>query len=422
LPPGEYRIAPLSLPFGYYIKEMSSGNVDLLRSPLIVTKGKPPEIQMTLSRTAPDSAPPRATVSGRVTGLPAGAGASPLALVLNEVPPDSVGTGQLPAVQHVGEASLTPDGEFQFREVPPGTYALFLFQQNEPFGDLPVRLTVNGQDLNGLEIRATVQGITLPPPELPEPRQPSAALLLPVTTGDDDVGLRIAVPEKWVFSNGAGFEADNRRLGATSYLVECKPIELNIGGIGTLGSECSRGHYLAHLSKQMLPGEIQLNISAGSSSGRVGDENMPADTVGLDLPSLLSAAALRPTGEPALASLRVSFAKRGFIWEILVYAKGAISEGDTKDLKAMLASLQFIDGPVSSEHWAAHLAWQQLPADERKPEVCWTIPHGMCGGRHVNVTKEESTYLVTFENRELPNNPTWKFRVEEAAGKVSRVP
>jgi hypothetical protein len=174
----------------------------------------------------------------------------------------------------------------------------------------------------------------------------------------------------------------------------------------------------------MLPGEVQLKISVSMVVGPFRGSGPFADTVGSNLRSLLSDAVLRPTGEPGLGltSFSFSFSKRGIPWKVSAFAKGTISEGDKRDLDAMLQSLRFIDGPVASDQWAAYLAWQQLPPKERKFEVCWILPHGQCGPRLVSVTKAGAAYVVTFRNSEVQNNvSTWKYRVE-GMGKVTPIP
>jgi hypothetical protein len=230
-----------------------------------------------------------------------------------------------------------------------------------------------------------------------------------VKLGNDDLGMRISVPEQWQATNEAFtrfhyetvlFAADNMKLGP-KYQEQCSTFPDG-------GMMCSGTNSLSALSRQMAPGEILLNVSYFGGPPSIGGP--PVDTIGSDLKTLLAAMSLSPSAEPGLSSLSMSFAKRGIRWQVSVFAKGALGETDKKNLQAMLESFRFVDAPVASEQWAAYVAWQRLPEDQRKPEVPWLLPRGTAGGNSVRVTKADSAYFVTFQRE----NSVWRFRVEES--------
>jgi hypothetical protein len=68
--PGTYsQPIAVNTPMGYYLKSVTSGNVDLTKNPLVVSSAPVTiPLEIVLTKTPPPGAPPVATVSGRLTG------------------------------------------------------------------------------------------------------------------------------------------------------------------------------------------------------------------------------------------------------------------------------------------------------------------------------------------------------------------
>jgi TonB family protein len=139
IPEGEYRIGWSALPAGYLLKSITSGNTDLLSTPLKVMVGSSmPPVVVTLGVTSP---PPWVKVSGRVKGLPANASTLPRLAIAST------------AVAETLEVSLRPDGSFEFPRVLPGTYS---GRFNPPLPVSVPPILVGNKDVDSVEI-------TIPP-------------------------------------------------------------------------------------------------------------------------------------------------------------------------------------------------------------------------------------------------------------------
>jgi len=159
---GEYLLAWSGLPFGYQLKSITTGSLDLLANPLKITGGIPvPPIVLALKV---DSPPPWVKVSGRVIGLNRGQGAGPR-LTLSGV--------SFP-LQEVPDTAINADGSFEFPRVLPGTYTARV----TPAIPVPPTTIVvpAGKDLSGVEIiipalkevtgRVVVEGLSQIAPRL----------------------------------------------------------------------------------------------------------------------------------------------------------------------------------------------------------------------------------------------------------------
>jgi hypothetical protein len=146
LPPGGTQIVVQSLPMGYYVKSIFAGALDILRSPFTVDEGPLPEIVVTLTRTAPSSNPPVATVSGRVTGVPADGAPRWVILQSGTAGPAVFG---IPAT--IAEIPVQNDGTFEAGGVPVGSYFINPLQTGQaPAARQP--LVVPREGLSGIEV------------------------------------------------------------------------------------------------------------------------------------------------------------------------------------------------------------------------------------------------------------------------------
>jgi hypothetical protein len=104
LPEGELNVSLRNIPFGYEVRSITSGNIDLKTGPLNVAAGSSLSgIRAIVGKVGPSGA----NVSGRVTGLQGG------------------------TITLMGGATasattpIRPDGTFEFPSVPPGAYSVF---------------------------------------------------------------------------------------------------------------------------------------------------------------------------------------------------------------------------------------------------------------------------------------------------------
>src|SRR5262249_20558766 len=73
---GDYQVFVTQIPVGYYVRSVSSGDVDLTKSSLRVGAAVSAPVRIVLTRDRPAAAPPEFKLSGKLTGLPAGTSAS----------------------------------------------------------------------------------------------------------------------------------------------------------------------------------------------------------------------------------------------------------------------------------------------------------------------------------------------------------
>jgi hypothetical protein len=116
------RISAQTLPLGYFVKSLTYGNIDLLRSPLTLDAPASGEILLTLTTTPPTTGPRGFSVSGKITGIPETA-RSRVALVLHGPSADD------PRTERAIEPGQTA---FEIRNVPPGAYSLGIVGPDVP--------------------------------------------------------------------------------------------------------------------------------------------------------------------------------------------------------------------------------------------------------------------------------------------------
>jgi hypothetical protein len=147
--PGEYLITATPIPIGYYLKSITSGTTDLLRSPLKLVKPLFTEIHVVLTRTPPPGTPAGVTVSGRVTQLENARPGAPVFVSMQSAASatnDTVMTAEEP---------VNPDGTFQIRGVPPGRYVV---RSIPPSVVTTQTVEVAGVDVKGLEFSLRAPG------------------------------------------------------------------------------------------------------------------------------------------------------------------------------------------------------------------------------------------------------------------------
>jgi hypothetical protein len=113
--PGEYRITA-RLPFGYDIKSLTFGDVDLLKTTLKIPNvaSATGSVRMVLTKNPQPGTSVGVKVSGHVTSEPPPATAW---ILMQPSSPGPVSAGA------IGETLVRPDGTFEFQRVPPGVYA-----------------------------------------------------------------------------------------------------------------------------------------------------------------------------------------------------------------------------------------------------------------------------------------------------------
>jgi hypothetical protein len=139
LPRGEYRVSVPRIPAAYFVKSLKAGSADLSRSTLRVGEGPTNEIRLVLGIT-PDAPHEGVRVTGHLTRAKRGD-----LLVAESVLLVDSGERKNPEVR---ESVLSPEGTFEFRDVPPGIYNL------ETFPDNPAALhgiAVDHTDVTGIE-------------------------------------------------------------------------------------------------------------------------------------------------------------------------------------------------------------------------------------------------------------------------------
>jgi len=139
LPRGEYRVSVPGISAAYVVKSLKAGTADLSRSTFRVGEGLADEIRLMLG-TAPDAPQEGVRVTGHLTRATRGDRLIAEGVLLVEA-----GERKNPAVR---ESVLSPDGTFEFRNVPPGIYNL------ETFPDNPTALhgiAVDRTDVTGIE-------------------------------------------------------------------------------------------------------------------------------------------------------------------------------------------------------------------------------------------------------------------------------
>jgi hypothetical protein len=133
LPPGEYRVQVTGVPTGYYLQSIVAGSRDLTANPLKITASDAANITMTLGVSS------GVTVSGRIKPYE-DTPQSPQRVILARR-----------AGRERFEASIKPDGSFEFPKVMPGAYNARVVMTRNVWSP-PTPLTVPTKDLRDLEI------------------------------------------------------------------------------------------------------------------------------------------------------------------------------------------------------------------------------------------------------------------------------
>jgi hypothetical protein len=150
---GEYRVNTTLLPFGYHVKSMTYGAVDLLQGPInIDSSSAANELQVVLTTTPPAGTSPGVKVSGRVTGREAaGAGNPGLVVLLGSSAAPNAGPNKV-ALIRMGEAPVKEDGTFEIAGVPPGDYTLRYSASYRGISLQGISVQVTDRDVAGLEL------------------------------------------------------------------------------------------------------------------------------------------------------------------------------------------------------------------------------------------------------------------------------
>jgi hypothetical protein len=176
---GNFTVVAWRKPLGYYVKSMTHGSVDLLRSPLTITPTSAwIPIQVVLTKTPPAGLSAGVKVSGRVTNWTTNA--PPIVVSLQFSQPDANGV----RVLRLGTTNLKPDGTFEISGVPAGRYRGFTPTNSR--NDL-IGFEVADKDVSGLEI-------TLPTPDAPSIIMTSVPFAGPIGRSINASPLNIAAP------------------------------------------------------------------------------------------------------------------------------------------------------------------------------------------------------------------------------------
>jgi hypothetical protein len=140
--PGEYRITA-RLPFGYDIKSLTFGDVDLLKTTLKIPNvaSATGSVRMVLTKNPQPGTSVGVKVSGHVTSEPPPATAW---ILMQPSSPGPVSAGA------IGETLVRPDGTFEFQRVPPGVYAAQIIPRQATAPQIAI--VVEDVDVSNVEI------------------------------------------------------------------------------------------------------------------------------------------------------------------------------------------------------------------------------------------------------------------------------
>jgi hypothetical protein len=145
---GQFAITPTMIPYGYYVKSINYGTVDLLRSPVAITAHDTTQLQVVLTKTPPVGRS-GFKVSGRVTQLQNFASGASVSI---SVQYSVTSPNTLPFV-HIGDEEIKDDGSFEISAIPAGRYSI----QTTPARG-PMEFEVVDREVSGLEIALTTAG------------------------------------------------------------------------------------------------------------------------------------------------------------------------------------------------------------------------------------------------------------------------
>lgn len=248
---GEYAITPTLLPTGYYIKSVTHGTVDLLRSPLTVTaQSSPMEVRVVLTSTRPEGTPASVKVSGRLSGLEKVPSGSRVLVSMQQ----QSAQNQTPSVLRVAQTWARDDGTFEIPEVPPGRYVL----RNVPFLSQVTSIDVASTDIADIVVMLRDPGpLSAPTPAtqlLPSPINVAPPSTLPVPqagSGMMSIAQNGRYPREW-------------REGALNYF--------QIQRAGTLLQE---KQLQGPLTFTLLPGSYELRAYSRACEGSCGRLDPP---------------------------------------------------------------------------------------------------------------------------------------------------
>jgi hypothetical protein len=147
--PGSYRVRVDGLPFGYYVKSIASGSQDLLTKTLAIAKDVNPSLLVTLTNQPPANAPPVVRVSGRVTDIPDAVNTDGLQVTLVSDAKENI---------RGGVAQASANGEFEFSNVPSGSYTVTVM----PIFEFPPGYTWTGQSRKSIVVTNRNERVELP--------------------------------------------------------------------------------------------------------------------------------------------------------------------------------------------------------------------------------------------------------------------
>ena len=151
--PGEYIIAVSQLPFGYYIKSATFGDVDLTKGPLVLENVAPADtrqlkrmdylkdIRIVLTKSAPPGVS-GVRVAGRVAGF---------TTFLESV--NIISEPASAPMRRIDDMKVREDASFEILHVPAGRYTL---TANGRFQSEPITIDVEKSDVTGILIRPSL--------------------------------------------------------------------------------------------------------------------------------------------------------------------------------------------------------------------------------------------------------------------------
>jgi hypothetical protein len=147
--PGSYRVQVDGLPFGYSVKSIAFGSRDVLKEPFTIAQGDTSSLVVALTKQPAENSAPGVRVTARLTDVPGTLKTDRIQLTLVSNAKEGV---------RAGVAQASASSEFEFTNVPPGTYTVTAI----PNVSFPTGYTWTGQSQKSIVVTNQNQRVELP--------------------------------------------------------------------------------------------------------------------------------------------------------------------------------------------------------------------------------------------------------------------